>query len=203
MFDWITNLINSQGYLAIILLMFLEDVFPPIPSELIMPMAGYTVKQGKLTLIGVIAAATIGSVLGSLPLYFLGKTVGEDRLKDWADKYGKWLTLSREDIEKAQGWFDRHGGLAVAIARLVPGVRSLIAVPAGIHGMNLPLFLLYTAIGAGIWSSGLAYVGVVLGNNYEKVEEYLSPVSYLVLGLVVLVYIVRVVKQHRAEMQPG
>lgn len=203
MFEWITNLINSQGYVAIVFLMFLEDVFPPIPSELIMPMAGFTVQQGKLSLIGVVLAGTTGSVLGSLPLYFLGKTMGADRLKDWADKYGKWLTVSREDIEKAQGWFDRHGGVAVAIGRLVPGVRSLIAIPAGIHRMNLPLFLLYTALGAGVWSSALAYLGVLLGNNYEKVEQYLSPVSYLLLGLVVVVYIVRVIKQHRAEIQPG
>ncbi|MDF2441109.1 MAG: hypothetical protein JWN98_2093, partial [Abditibacteriota bacterium] len=146
MLEWITNLMNSMGYAAIVFLMFLENVFPPIPSELIMPMAGFTATQGKLTLVGVIIAGTLGSVLGALPLYYMGKVIGEDRLKEWADKHGKWLTVSREDIEKSKEWFDKHGAVAVIIGRLVPGVRSLIAVPAGIDQMNLPLFLLYTAI---------------------------------------------------------
>jgi len=203
MLQWITGIMNSMGYFAIVFLMFLENVFPPIPSELIMPLAGFTATQGKLALLGVIIAGTLGSVLGALPLYYVGKTVGEDRLKNWADKYGKWLTISREDIEKAQAWFDKHGGAAVFIGRLVPGVRSIISIPAGIGNMNLPLFLLYSAFGAGVWSSLLAYLGYLLGGNYEKVEKFLTPVSYGVLGLVIVVYIVRVVKQHRAQAQPG
>src|SRR5919112_1303221 len=101
MFEWITGLMNSMGYIAIVFLMFLENVFPPIPSELIMPLAGFTATKGKLSLLGVIIAGTIGSMLGALPLYYLGKTIGEERLKKWADKHGKWLTVSSEDIDKA------------------------------------------------------------------------------------------------------
>ena len=203
MLEWITGIMNSMGYLAIVFLMFLENVFPPIPSELIMPLAGFTATQGKLALVGVVLAGTLGSVLGALPLYYLGKIVGENRLKNWADKYGKWLTVSRQDIEKAQAWFDKHGVAAVFFGRLVPGVRSIISVPAGIANMNLPLFLIYTTLGAGIWTSMLAYAGYLLGGNYAKVEKFVSPFSYGVLGLVVVVYLVRVVKQHRAQAQTG
>jgi len=203
MIEWITNLMNSMGYIAIVFLMFLENVFPPIPSELIMPLAGFTATQGKLTLIGVIIAGTIGSVLGALPLYYVGKVIGEEHLKAWADKNGKWLTVSRGDIGKSKDWFDKHGAVAVIIGRLVPGIRSLISVPAGIDQMNLGLFMLYSAIGAGVWSSLLAYLGFLLGGNYDKVEKYLSPASYVVLGIVVLVYIYRVIKQHRQETKPA
>lgn len=197
MIEWITNLMNSMGYAAIVFLMFLENVFPPIPSELIMPMAGFTATQGKLSLPGVIIAGTIGSVLGGLPLYYVGKIIGEERLKEWVGKHGKWLTISCEDIDKAKSWFERHGGVAVFIGRLVPGIRSLIAVPAGLDKMHMGLFLLYSALGAGLWSTVLAYLGFLLGGNYEKVEKFLGPASYIVLGAVIVVYVVRVIKQHR------
>ena len=199
MLEWITEFMNSMGYFAIVFLMFLENVFPPIPSEVIMPMAGFTATQGKLSFIGVVIAGTLGSVLGALPLYFVGKTIGEERLKSWADSHGKWLTVSREDIDKAKEWFEKHGAIAVLIGRLVPGVRSLISLPAGINQMSLGLFLLYSTIGAAIWSSILAYLGHLLGGNYEKVEKYLSPASWIILGIIVLVYIHRVVQQHRKE----
>jgi len=179
--------------------MFLENVFPPIPSELIMPLAGFTATQGKLSLLGVIIAGTVGSVLGGLPLYYVGRSLGEEKLKAWADKNGKWLTISGEDIGKTKDWFDRHGAPAVFFGRLVPGIRSLIAVPAGFDRMNIGQFLLYSALGSGIWSAGLAYLGYLLGGNYKKVEQYLGPISYVVLGAVVLLYISRVVKQHRQQ----
>ena len=200
MLEWITGLMNSMGYFSIVFLMFLENVFPPIPSELIMPLAGFTATQGgKLNLFGVIIAGTLGSVLGALPLYYAGKTIGEERLKKWAGKYGKWLTVSPDDIDKSKQWFDKHGGVAVFIGRLIPGIRSLIAVPAGFDNMNLPLFLLYTALGSGLWAGILAWLGSLLGNNYQKVEKFLGPATYVVLGIVVAIYIWRVVKQHKEE----
>jgi membrane protein DedA with SNARE-associated domain len=199
MFEWITGFMNSMGYIAILFLMFLENVFPPIPSELIMPLAGFTANQGKLTLIGVIIAGTIGSVLGTLPLYYVGHSIGEERLKKWADKHGKWLTVSASDIENASRWFQRHGNIAVLLGRLVPGVRSLIAVPAGIGKMNTGLFLIYSAIGSSMWTSMLAYAGYLLGENYDKVEKYVGPATYVVLGLFVAIYIYRVVQQTRTQ----
>ncbi len=199
MFEWITNLMNALGYLAVVVLMFLENMFPPIPSELIMPLAGYTVTKGKLTFVGVVLAGTLGSVLGALPLYYIGKFIGEERLKTWADKHGKWLTVSREDIEKSKNWFDRQGGKAVFLCRLVPGVRSLISLPAGINNMNFVAFLLYSALGGGLWSALLAYLGLLLGENYATVDRYLGPASYVVLGIIAAVYMVRVIKQHKKE----
>ena len=199
MFEWITNLMNSLGYFAVVVLMFLENIFPPIPSELIMPLAGYTVTKGKLTFVGVVLAGTLGSVLGALPLYYLGKFIGEERLKTWADQHGKWLTVSREDIEQSRSWFDRHGSKAVFLCRLVPGVRSLISLPAGINNMNFPAFLLYSALGAGLWSALLTYLGLLLGANYASVDRYLGPASYVVFGIITVIYVVRVVRQHQKE----
>lgn len=186
MLEWIKNLMNTLGYPGIVLLMFLENVFPPIPSEFIMPLAGYTAARGDLNFVGVVIAGMLGSVLGALPLYYLGKWLGEERLKQLADKYGKWLTVSGEDIAKADDWFDRHGHKAVFFARLVPGVRSLISIPAGISSMNLLQFLLYSALGTGIWAGVLAYLGRLLGENYEVVNTYLGPITYVVIGGLVL-----------------
>ena len=199
MLQWITGVMNSMGYLGIVGLMFLENVFPPIPSELIMPSAGFASAQGKLSFIGVVVAGMIGSVLGALPLYYAGKLVGEDRLKAWADKYGKWLTVSGADIEKSKGWFDRHGGKAVFFCRLVPGVRSLISIPAGLSAMPLPLFLLYSVLGTGLWAGLLAYAGQLLGKNYSKVDQYLGPAAYGVLGVLALAAVVFVVRRKKAQ----
>jgi membrane protein DedA with SNARE-associated domain len=182
MAEWIKSFMQSLGYLGIGLLMFLENIFPPIPSELIMPLAGFTAAQGELSFWGAVAAGIAGSVLGQLPLYYLGRLAGEERLKRWADKYGKWLTVSHEEIERARGWFDRHGGKAVLICRLIPGVRSLISIPAGMAKMNLVPFLLYSTVGMGVWALALAYLGRVLGENYELVSRYLGPITYVVLG---------------------
>ena len=190
----VMRVISSTGYFGIVMFMFVENVFPPIPSEVIMPLAGYMVAQGKLSFVGVIVAGTTGSVLGALPLYYLGRKMGEERLKEFADNHGRWLTLSRHDLEGAKRWFDRHGGAAVFFCRLVPGIRSLISIPAGIDRMNLASFLIYTAMGAAIWTALLAYLGHFLGSSFSKVGEYIDPASWVVLGGIVLIYFVRVIR---------
>ena len=190
--DWITNTIKSMGYGGVFLLTLLETVFPPIPSELIMPLAGYLVSEGKMTLAGAVAAGTAGSVLGALVLYWLGRWLGEERLKNFADRHGRWLTLSRSEIERASEWFRRHGGWAVFVCRLIPGLRSLISIPAGINGMNVWRFLLYTVLGTAVWTGALVYVGFVLGSQFEQVERWLGPVSKVVLGVLVVWYLWRV-----------
>jgi membrane protein DedA with SNARE-associated domain len=202
MLQWISRTMDAMGYLGVVLLMFLENVFPPIPSELVMPLAGFTAAQGKLTLWGVIIAGTVGAVVGALPLYWLGHAMGKDRLKRWADRHGRWLTLSGDDIDKAMEKFDRYGGGAVFVCRLVPGVRSLISIPAGICGMGLPKFLLYTAVGSAIWTAALAYLGHKLGENYQAVEKYVGPVSYVVLGVIVAWFLTVVIKRRRARGSP-
>lgn len=192
------NLISSTGYFGIVALMFLENIFPPIPSELIMPLAGFMVSEDKFSLFGVVAAGTLGATLGALPLYWLGRKLGEDRLKRFAGRHGRWLTLSPRDIERTKLWFDRYGAFAVIFCHLIPGVRSLISIPAGIDRMNLLSFLLFTTIGASIWTAVLAYAGYLLGSNFRAVEDYLDPAIYVVLGAVVVLYVVRVIR-HTGE----
>lgn len=186
------NLIYSTGYFGIVFLMFIENVFPPIPSEFIMPLAGFMTTQNKFSLLGVIIAGTLGSVLGALPLYYLGAKVGEEKLKKFAARHGRWLTLSPDDINRANHWFDRRGVWAVLFCRLVPGIRSLISIPAGFNRMNLFSFLFFTTVGAGIWSSILAYAGYVLGSNFREIENYLDVAAYIVFGVIIVLYLRRV-----------
>ncbi|MEW6422818.1 MAG: DedA family protein [Deinococcota bacterium] len=198
MADWVQNLMDSLGYLGILLLMIVENLFPPIPSELIMPSAGFAASRGDLNLLLVIAVGTLGSVLGTLPLYYLGRAFGEERLVQWAERYGRWLTLRGEDIRRADAWFDRYGAGAVLFGRLVPGIRSLLSLPAGMSEMPLPKFLLYSAIGSGLWASALAGAGYLLGENYDQVEQYLAPVSRAVLAVVVVAATVWFVRRKKA-----
>lgn len=193
MVEWITGTMESMGYYGIVFLMFLENVFPPIPSELIMPLAGFVVTRGELTFAGVVAAGTVGSILGAIPFYYAGRWFGMDYLKIWADRHGRWLTVSSHDLDRGKQWFDRYGGMTVLLCRLIPGIRSLISIPAGIAGMNMGIFLLYTAIGTFIWSALLAGAGYLLGVNYAKVEVYMGPASKVILGALVLIYLYRVV----------
>jgi membrane protein DedA with SNARE-associated domain len=197
MADWVIRTIESTGYFGIVLLMFLENVFPPIPSELIMPLAGFMVVKEDRALPGVILAGTIGSVLGALPLYYAGYVVGEERLNRWIGKYGRWLTISPEDLERAKRWFEKHGRLAVLACRLVPGLRSLISIPAGLARMPLLSFLFYTAIGAGCWTAILAYAGYLLADKFQEVEKYLNPISYVVLLAIALLYVQRLLSSRQ------
>ena len=199
MLEWIQNTMTSLGYPGVALLMFLENVFPPIPSELIMPLAGFTAGRGDLSFVGVVLAGALGSLLGQLPLYYLGRWVGEDKLVAWADRYGKWLTVSGNDIKKADDWFDKHGHKTVFFARLVPGLRSLISIPAGLSEMQLPTFLIYSALGTGLWALLLAALGGLLGENYEAVDTYLGPVAFVVLGGLAVWALVWVVRRRRAQ----
>ncbi|MGX9685695.1 DedA family protein [Deinococcus wulumuqiensis] len=203
MTDWIQNLMDSMGYLGILLLMVLENIFPPIPSELIMPSAGFAAARGDMSLGMVVLMGTLGSVLGTLPLYYIGKAFGEDKLVAWADKHGKWLTLSGKDIKKADDWFDRHGSKAVLFGRMVPGIRSLLSLPAGMSHMPLPKFLIYSAIGSALWSAALAYAGYALGENYDRVEQYVGPASKVILGLLVVGAVAWFLKRKREQGQSG
>ena len=201
MADWVTSTVEAAGYWGIVLLMFVENVFPPIPSELIMPLAGFQAARGDLSLWGVIVAGTAGSVLGALPLYYLGRAVGEERLKRWACLYGHWLAVSAEDLDRVKQWFDRRGTAAVFLCRLVPGIRSLVSIPAGVHRMAIVPFLLYTALGTGIWAGVLAWLGSLLGQNYRRVEQWMSPVTYVVLGGIVVAFVVRAIRLKRKHRE--
>lgn len=188
---------TSLSYWGIGLLMFAENLFPPIPSELIMPLAGFTVAQNKMSFVPAVLAGVIGTILGAFPWYYAGKLVGEERLKGLADKYGKWITVSSQDIDKAQRWFARYGNKAVFFGRLVPGVRTLISLPAGMSNMPLAPFVLYSTLGTTLWVMILTFLGYVLGDNYTLVDEYLAPVSKIVLVALIVAFIVWVVRKRQ------
>ena len=194
MVQWITDLLERMGYVGISLLMFLENVFPPIPSELIMPFAGFAASQGELAFVGVVLAGTIGTIAGALPWYWIGYKIGCKRLANWADKHGRWLTLTGDEVKNANGWFQKHCGKAVLFGRLIPAIRTLISVPAGIAEMSLARFLTYSIIGTLIWNTVLAALGYQLGENYSKVADYLDPVTKGIVGLIVLTYLYRVIR---------
>src|SRR4051794_21003899 len=162
MFDWITGIVRQGGYSGVFLLMLAENIVPPIPSELIMPLAGFTAARRELSITLVIVAGTAGSVAGALFWYHVGRRLGLDRLKRFASRHGRLLTLSPEDVDRAHGWFERHGAKAVFFGRLVPTVRTLISVPAGINGMPLPSFLTWSVLGTGLWTALLAGAGHLL-----------------------------------------
>jgi membrane protein DedA with SNARE-associated domain len=199
MTQWVTSAVNSFGASGVLVLMLLENLLPPIPSELIMPMAGFYAAQGRMSFWGVVAAGTAGSVLGAIPLYYLGRGVGRERLRRWVERRGHWLALAPGDLDKADAWFSRHCGTAVLLCRLIPGVRSLISIPAGLNAMPMPKFLLYTTLGTAAWSGALAYAGKLLGENYAEVGEWLGPLTKIVLGLLGVAYVVRVIRLRRAR----
>ena len=198
MSDWIT-VFENMGTVGIALLMFAENVFPPIPSELIMPLAGFSAAQGERNLLMVIIAGSIGSLLGALLWYYIGQKIGAERLERWAEKHGRWLTLSPKEVEQSCAWFNRHGGKAVFIGRLMPAVRTLISVPAGIAGMPLGSFLVYSTAGTIIWTALLATAGYFLESQYDKVAHWMNPVSNVVIGLIILGYLYRVVRFRRRQ----
>ncbi len=205
MLEWVQTIMDTLGYPGIAILMFLEVVFPPIPSEVIMPLGGFASNKGSLNMFGVVTAGTTGSMAGALVFYYVGKIVGTERLVMLADTYGKWLTVSGEDVKKADHWFDRHGEKVVLLCRLVPGIRSLVSLPAGVAMMKMLPFLLYTLIGTVIWNIALTGAGYFLGQNYELVDQYMGDAGKIVLGvlavLAVILYVVRLVQQMRKEEQ--
>lgn len=185
--ELILTIMEKMGLLGIVLMMFAENVFPPIPSELIMPMAGFTASQGKMGLVVVIIAGTAGSVLGALPLYYFGTIFNQDRLLKLTEKYGKYFLVKTDDVINAQQWFDKYGYWVIFFGRMIPAIRSLISIPAGMAKMPMLPFLILTTIGSAIWTTILAYAGYVLGVNYDKVERFISPISKVVVVLVLLI----------------
>ena len=186
MLHWIAHLVTSLNYWGVALLMAVENIVLPIPSELIMPLAGFRTERGPMTLLGVILAGTIGSVLGGLPLYYAGYALGEDRLRQWIQRYGKWLLLRPKDLDRASDRFSGNSFRDVTIGQLLPGVRGLISIPAGVAKMNVGLFLLANFIGTLVWCTILAVAGRLLGRNFTKIHKFLGPTGWVVLGLLAI-----------------
>jgi membrane protein DedA with SNARE-associated domain len=177
MADWIFRVVERLGYAGIALLTLLENVFPPVPSEVIMPLAGFIASQGDFSLTGAIIVGSIGSLAGSTIWYFIGRRIGSQRLREWVDKHGRWLTMRNEEIDRVRDWFQRRGGIAVFIGRLVPGIRTWISVPAGLGDMPFWPFILYSAAGTTIWTALLTGAGYWLGSNFHDLQDPLGMAS--------------------------
>ena len=189
----IISMMNKFGYLGILLLIAIENIFPPIPSEVILGFGGFMTTYTNLNIFGVIIFATVGSIVGAIALYLIGRILNRERLsKIVKGKIGKILFLKEEDIEKAYGWFDNKGFKTVFFCRFVPIVRSLISIPAGMSEMKMPKFLLYTTVGSLIWNSVLVIIGSLLGDNWEKLVVVMDEYSTIALILIILLFIVLV-----------
>lgn len=186
MLIWIRDLVNSLSYWGVAILMAVENVVLPIPSELIMPFAGFKTALGPMTLLGVIIAGTVGSVLGGLPFYYAGRALGEERLRQWIQRHGKWVLLRGKDLDRATDRFSGNTFLEVTLGQLVPGVRGLISIPAGIARMNVGLFLLANFIGTLVWCTVLAVAGRLLGKNFTKIDKFLGPIGWGIISLLVV-----------------
>lgn len=193
MFEWSLQLIEQTGYLGVMLGMILENVFPPIPSELIMMFAGGAAKTSSLTFIGVVFWGAVGSVIGLLPWYYGAKWYGYDRLKQFANRHGRYLTLSVDEIENAHQWFIKHGEKMVFFGRLIPGIRTLIAIPVALMGMNFKKFLLISFVSSLLWDGIFAAIGYFAWGTSDTIEHYMNIGTYIIAGIVVVWYIYRVI----------
>ncbi len=181
MAEFIFRWIEDGGYFGIFGLMLLETMFPPLPSEVIIPLAGVVATRGHLALPWVIVAGTAGAMVGNIIWYAAAQALGLERFRPLIDRYGRWLTLDWAEIERAQRLFDRHGGSLVFIGRMLPTVRSLVSIPAGLLKMRFVPFVLWSTVGSAIWTAALALAGWVLGSQFEHVETVLGPLSLAVI----------------------
>jgi membrane protein DedA with SNARE-associated domain len=191
MADWVIRLIEQTGYVGVFLLMFLETVFPPIPSEVIMPIAGLGAARGQMTLWGVVLCGTAGAMFGNFFWYLLARVIGIGRFQPFIDRHGRWLTLDWYDVEKAERLFGKYGSWVVGVGRMLPTVRSVVSIPAGLLHMRLKSFLIWSTIGTAGWSSALAVAGYLLGQQFDDIEKVVGPLSAAVIGLIVLGYVYR------------
>ena len=197
--EWVLAIMAKFGYLGIIFAMFAENVYPPIPSEVIMPAAGFAVARGDLNLLLVIVSGTLGSVLGALPLYYFGSLFNKQRLIDFTEKYGKYVFVKPDDVISADDWFNKHGKKAVFFGRMVPGIRSLISIPAGMNKMPLLPFIILTTAGAAIWTTLLTLAGYHFGQNYEVIEKFLAPYSKTFLGAAIVIVIIWLLRRRMSQ----
>lgn len=177
---WVTAIVERFGYAGLAFLVALENLVPPIPSEVILPLAGFAASQGALTYWGAVGAATFGSVVGALAIYGTGRGIGARRVRGWMERHGRWLFLSGEDVDRSQAWFDRYGASVVLFGRLVPGVRSFVSFPAGFSRMPLWRFVLCTALGSAAWNAVLVWLGLLLGSQWHAVSGWVGTGSRLV-----------------------
>jgi membrane protein DedA with SNARE-associated domain len=202
MSDWVVRLIEQSGYLGVGFLMFLETIFPPIPSEVIMPIAGVAAAKGQLGFIPVVASGTAGAMLGNTIWYLAARALGVHRLKPLIIRHGRWLTISWPEVARAERWFATHGTFFVFFGRLLPTVRSLVSVPAGLLRLRFRSFFVASLLGTAIWTTVLAGAGYKLQENVTQVERMIGPVSNAVLVVLAAGYLWRLLT-HRDPSDQG
>lgn len=198
--SWITDFMEQYGYIGILLMIALENLFPPIPSEVILTFGGFMTTYTNMTPLGVIVIATLGSLVGAIILYFIGRLLGVERLEKIIERWGHILRVKKEDIRKADKWFDKYGYWAVLLCRMVPLIRSLISLPAGMSNMKLVPFLLFTTIGTLIWNTLLVSLGTAVGGNWSKIVEFMdvySKIAYAIIAVVIVVVFVLYIRRAR------
>ena len=189
---WIESLIAAIGYPGIVLAMALENIFPPIPSEAVLPFAGALSAKGELSFWGAIAAGTVGSLIGAVVLYAVGYVAREAGVRRLVAAYGRYLFISESDLDRSAAWFERYGEAIIFFGRLIPLIRSIISVPAGYTRMNMVRFLIYTTLGTTLWNLILTYIGRVLGENWADISDLMAPYEngvLILIGLAVLAFI--------------
>ncbi|MEU4553339.1 DedA family protein [Micromonospora violae] len=191
---WVASVIEVMGPVGVALLVALESIVPPIPSEIVLALAGFLAHEGEFNVFLVVLAATVGSLVGALVLYWLGAALGEDRLKRWLDHIP---LVDSDDLEKADRWFERHGRWAVLIGRVVPVVRSLVSVPAGANRMPLGEFILLTTIGSGVWNGLIVGAGYALGSRWQDVARYSDWFNYAIGAIFVVMVVSWVIRKVR------
>ncbi len=190
--QWVTDVIDALGYAGVALLVALENVFPPIPSEVVLPFAGFVASDGDASLPGMVAAATVGSMVGAYVLYGLSAWIGQERLHLLVARWGRFARLNVADVERAERWFDRRGPITVLVGRCVPLIRSLVSIPAGFGRMPLGTFSIYTLVGSLIWNSTLVGAGYVLRDRWEDVEPVMETFQWVVVAAIAVALLVYV-----------
>ncbi len=199
MSDWVIRLIDTTGYFGVFVLMLLETVFPPVPSEVIMPVAGLRAATGPMSLVGVIASGSAGAMTGNLFWFLVARSVGHRRFREFIDRKGRWLTMDWYDVEKVERLFGRFGPVVVAVGRLIPTIRSVVSIPAGLVHMRLTRFLVWSTLGTAAWSGLLASAGYGLGHRFERVEQVMGPISSAIFGGILLFYVWRQLSWNRRQ----
>jgi membrane protein DedA with SNARE-associated domain len=203
MIEWVTGVVAAGGLAGVFFLMFLENLFPPIPSEVIMPLAGFVAARGDMSLIGAVVAGVIGTVAGNAVWFELSRAIGADRIRPLVERYGRWFAVSGEDFRKAEDTLRRYGPVALFFGRLLPGIRTVISIPAGLVHIPRHSFYLWTTLGSTFWVGVLALAGLLLQENYKAVEGWLEPLGYAVVAFVVGGYAWHLLRSWRRSRQAG
>lgn len=187
--QWVQDVIESLGYLGVALLVIAENLFPPIPSEIVLPFAGFVARRGDGSVVVMVLASTVGSVVGALVLYAIAAAIGPERIHAFVVRFGRWFGVKESDMVRAEEWFDRRSNVAVLVGRCVPLIRSLVSIPAGFRRMRFVPFVVLTAVGSAVWNVALIGAGAALGDQWDVVGDYVGILQWLVIVVIMAVVI--------------